>query len=384
METPWEEFWWNNITGPHVVVDNVATALLENKMVVLKVPSDLPWRHSMRGAIHTAFQERTDSSEIVIEPIDIIDDNPENIEPGRFILNRFASSLVSRGYREKSRVSIQDYISIKGVIKNRIIWVKGLAGKTAEQWIKFVRKFSRRSVAEGLFVLEIHGDANTSETIFLKFIDFSEYVSNYDVQLFNSFVLDRQKRYSDIWKKYISTTAAMLCDIDAEISEMLLRIVDFKNKSALDGIKEISEMPEFSRRGGERSSKHVLWYFRNQEFDELQHRIWASQVQVLFPIIELERVQLVKKWRQPIQETLESNSITQYGVLLHEAIDAELGTLCYMMSCRVSGDLYMLYIPNEEDRQRFRFLHDCRNLLAHASCCTPAQVAELLNYCFSK
>lgn len=99
METPWEEFWWNNITGPHVVVTNVATALLENKMVVLKVPSDLPWRHSMRGAIHTAFQERTDSSEIVIEPIDIIDDNPENIEPGRFILNRFASSLVSRGYR---------------------------------------------------------------------------------------------------------------------------------------------------------------------------------------------------------------------------------------------------------------------------------------------
>ena len=38
----WEEFWWNNITGARTVVDRVAMALLENKMIVLKVPSDLP------------------------------------------------------------------------------------------------------------------------------------------------------------------------------------------------------------------------------------------------------------------------------------------------------------------------------------------------------
>ena len=48
INVSWEEFWWNNITGAHVVVSKVADALLENKMVILKVPSDLPWRHSMR------------------------------------------------------------------------------------------------------------------------------------------------------------------------------------------------------------------------------------------------------------------------------------------------------------------------------------------------
>ena len=88
MDRMWAEFWWNSITGPNVVVNSVANALLANKMVVLKVPSDLPWRHSMRSAIHTAFKGKSDYNDIVIEPIDVCDDNPNALEPGKFILER--------------------------------------------------------------------------------------------------------------------------------------------------------------------------------------------------------------------------------------------------------------------------------------------------------
>ena len=42
MNIRWDDFWWNNITGPHVVVSRVANALLENSMVVLRVPSVFP------------------------------------------------------------------------------------------------------------------------------------------------------------------------------------------------------------------------------------------------------------------------------------------------------------------------------------------------------
>ena len=74
--TAWEEFWWNSITGARTVVDRVAMALLENKMVVLKVPSDLPWRYPMRSAIQNAFNERTDARDIVIETIDAVIRSP--------------------------------------------------------------------------------------------------------------------------------------------------------------------------------------------------------------------------------------------------------------------------------------------------------------------
>ena len=90
FDISWEEFWWNNITGAHVVVSKVADALLENKMVVLKVPSDLPWRYSMRSSIHTAFQERTDTRDVIIEVIDVFDDNTDDLETGRFMLKKYA------------------------------------------------------------------------------------------------------------------------------------------------------------------------------------------------------------------------------------------------------------------------------------------------------
>ncbi len=374
----WNEFWWRNITGPHVVVTKVSEALLDNHMIVLAVPTDLPWRHAMRGTIQTAFRDRLDVSDIVIEPIDVVDDNPDGIEPGRFILSRFGPSTISRGYREKSRVSIQDYITAKNVIKNRIIWVKGLRGAAAEQWIKFCRGFGHRAVQDGLFVLEVQGEIRQADLKPLELINFDDYVSNYDVQLFNSFVLDDQDKYSDTWKKYIASVAASVCDTDAEVSAELLETVDFRKQSAIEGIKAIAGSSEYARRGTEDNSNHVLWYSRNDKTTELEHRLWSAQVQVLFPIIEMERVSLVEKWHDKIQDALDSNYITQFNEPLQDATDVELGSLCYMMKHRTDTGLYMLYIPDEEERDWISFLHDCRNQLAHASCCTTSQVVRLL------
>lgn len=375
----WSEFWWKNITGPHVVVTKVSEALLDNRMVVLAVPSDLPWRHAMRGAIQTAFRDRLDSSNIVIEPIDVVDDNPDGLEPGRLILSLFSSALISKGYREKSRVSIQNYIAAKNVIQNRIVWVKGLRGAVAEKWIKFCRGFEQRTMQEGLFVLEVQGEMRQKDIRPLALINYGGCVSNYDVQLFNSFVLDDQDRYSDTWKKYIASVAASICDTDAEVSVELLETVDFQKQSALDGIKAIAESPEYGRRGKEDNSNHVLWYCRNDKTEELEHRLWRAQVQVLFPIIEMERVSLIEKWRDLIQEALDTNYVTQYNEQLRNASDVELGTLCYMMKHRTDTGLHMVYIPDEEEREWISFLHDCRNQLAHASCCTNEQVVGLLD-----
>lgn len=383
INVSWEEFWWNNITGAHVVVSKVADALLENKMVILKVPSDLPWRHSMRSSIQAAFQGRTDAIDVSISSIDVVDDNPNDLEPGRFLLQKYASPSISMGYREKSKVSIQDYIAQKDVIKNRIIWVKGLDGANANKWMKFCKGFTPKSAAEGLFVLEVHGEIAPLGGKFMEYIDFSDCVSSYDVQLFNSFVLNEDEGLaygSDLWKRYISTTAAMVCDVDAEISEWLLREVDFRQESAIDGIGRIVEQGDFSRRGTEEGSNHVLWLYRNNKNAELKHRVWASQVQVLFPIIEMERIELISKYRDEISKALADNHITQYGELISDPMEVELGSLCYMMSHRQDQDYYMykLYIPDEADRERISFLHDCRNSIAHASICEPEQVRRLL------
>lgn len=382
IDMSWDEFWWNRITGAHAVVSKVTDALLDCKMVILAVPSDLPWRHSMRISIHNAFESRADTRDIVIEDVDIVDDNQDDLDPGRFLLQRFASPLVSKGYREKSKSSIQDYIVQNNVLKNRIIWVKGLEGSTANKWIKFCKGFTPKTISNGLFVLEVHGNISASESRFMKYINFSDNVSNFDVQLFNSFILDESRdktSYSDLWKKYISTSVAIVCNFDAQVSELLLREVDFRKESPIDGIARLSQLPEFSRRGSDEDSQHVFWLYRNNKIAELNRRVWASQVQVLFPVIEMERVELIQKYIGEIHQALVYNSIVQYGVTITEPIDAELGTLCYMMSHRRDDNSYMLYIPVEADRERIKFLHTCRNLIAHAMTCTPEQVTQLLD-----
>ena len=377
METRWEEFWWNHITGPNVVVSSVVSALLNGKMVVLKVPSDLPWRHSMRSAVHTAFSERSDCSDVVIELIDLRNENARQMQPGRFILDRFATPTISRGYREKSKVTVQDYISAKDIIKNRIVWIKGIDPDVAGEWIRFCRGFSQRSAAQGLFVLEVNENTSVTETNLLRVINFSDCVSNYDVQLFNSFVLGNQKQYSDGWKKYIAVCTAAICGVDAEISQTMLQSLDFRVESPLEGIRQIDQMPDFMRRG-ENGSNHVLWHYRNGDLALLEHRLWSAQVQVLFPMIELERVELIGRYERQIREVLASGGITQYNQILQEPMDVELGTLSYLMGAKMEDGFYTLYIPSEEDRKRIRFLHTCRNQLAHASCCTPEQVEQLL------
>lgn len=377
METRWEEFWWNHITGPNVVVSSVVSALLNGKMVVLKVPSDLPWRHSMRSAVHTAFSERSDCSDVVTELIDLRNENARQMQPGRFILDRFATPTISRGYREKSKVTVQDYISAKDIIKNRIVWIKGIDPGVAGEWIRFCRGFSQRSAAQGLFVLEVNENTSVTETNLLRVINFSDCVSNYDVQLFNSFVLGNQKQYSDGWKKYIAVCTAAICGVDAEISQTMLQSLDFRVESPLEGIRQIDQMPDFMRRG-ENGSNHVLWHYRNGDMALLEHRLWSAQVQVLFPMIELERVELIGRYERQIREVLASGGITQYNQILQEPMDVELGTLSYLMGAKMEDGFYTLYIPSEEDRKRIRFLHTCRNQLAHASCCTPEQVEQLL------
>ena len=82
--------------------------------------------------------------------------------------------------------------------------------------------------------------------------------------------------------------AAELCDTDAEISAELLDCIDLRNHEPAEGISIIDSAGDFLRRGAGNQSKHILAYYRKENTSEIQKRIWSAQLQVLFPIIEME------------------------------------------------------------------------------------------------
>jgi len=380
MDVNWAEFWWTNITGANALVTETANALLDRRMVALQIPSDLPWRHYMRSCIVDLYYKQSgDISEVKTVYIDAVDDNPEGLEPGKLVLNKVCVSPSDRsGYRERSKMTIQNYLVQKGLLEHVVVWVKGLAGTAVDQWMQFLRGFPKSSA---LFVLECQGSSRIADSKAIHRICFEEYISSYDLQLFNSFCLDNlTATYSGTWKRYIATASALVCESDAEVSELLLRTINFQEEEIPVGLAYIANMPEFSRRGADSDSTHVLNLIRQQKMEDITHRIWSAQVQVLFPIIEPERVSIVRRLFTSIQDALARNEILQYDARITDPMDVELGTLCYMMAAREKGtDGYILYIPDEELRMRIRFLRECRNLLAHTCCCTPQQISDLLD-----
>lgn len=369
------EFWWANITGAHLVISKIVEALTENCTVIIDIPVDLPWRHQMRSSAEDEFRKLSGISDTIIEVVDATDDVPVDVAPGRFLLDRFAQNKeVRNGYRERSQRSIQEYIIENTVLKNRIIWVKGMLNSQVSDWLSFCRDYNSNNEENGLFVLEIQGGVHKQDNN-MRSIRLLECISNYDVQLFSSFIVEEKSALSNVWRRYLSTATAIICDIDAEIASHLLEIIDPKKQSPLDIIMEMASWQEYSVRGADDESNHIFMHCRNNNKKELEQRLWKAQVQVLFPLIEMERIKIIESYYRELQTTIEQKHIEQYGEKITKPIQLELGTLCFLMN-RYSC------IRDKDARERISFLHKCRNHLAHAHCCSTSEVCELLDYRF--
>ena len=368
----WAEFWWNNVTGPNMVVKNVINALRDNNVAILSIPDDLPWRYQMRSAIEYHFRKASSSENIFVQTIDATDECGSQ-EPGKYLLERYCKSRdIRMGYRETSSKTIQEYLINNDVLHDTIIWVKGFTTNQTEKWVKFCKNYKSKGIADGLFLLEIKDCPQTNDTRSMEIVDFDHLVSNYDVQLLNSFILDHEQHYSASWKQYASRLAATLCGNDAEISAELLDVADFIHEDPISGLKKIVESSSYSSRGRGDESGHVLALFRRECLDELRKRVWNAQVQVLFPLIELERVEFIAKYKDEIQHALNQKEIKQYNEALTKPSEIEIGTLYYLV---VSHRINM---PSLDDRQRIENLRHYRNVIAHMGCLTPDEVHDLL------
>ena len=377
MTELWDEIWWKQITGAQLIVSQVTDALLEHKTPMLQVPSDLPWRSAMRNEVASTFRMKNVFQDVMFEQIDVNDQCGGMTKPAEiadFLLRNFGTPEVQKNYRGGA---VTRYLTEQNVLANRIIWIKGMNDSSVEQWVNFCKDYKPGSPDVGMFVLEYHDNDVRHPGNGFREIRFSSLVSSYDLQLFNYRIMERNEDCQGIWKNYISTVAAELCEYDAEISEHMITEYDLRKQEPLQILKEIAEDGFFSRRGAEPDSEHILSLVRHNEMKKIQKRLWKAQLQVLFPLIEMERVALVERYEEEIREILSKNCIEQYRKRISQPMDVELGLLVSMIDGLQNG--VFLYIPNKSDTIRIRHLHSCRNKLAHAKCCSIEDVQTLFD-----
>ena len=369
--------WWNQITGPANVVRQVTDALMEKKHVIVSVPADIPWRHQMRASVLASLKQRFGSLEMLVHTIDVADDCPEETDVGRYLLRKVSSGQVASGYRDRTGETIQSYLSRCNVLKDTIIWVKGMNAAQMERWRLFCRSYSVKDASNGLFVLENTSGPDCPGGKNIAVIDYQRCVSLYDTQIFNSIVLDSEFHgLSQVWKQYVSAVCASLCGTDAQVSYDLMRETDFLNESPLDALKRLAASDSYQSRGADPDSEHIFAHVRRQDEDFLIRKVWTAQLQVAFPIIELERVNLIQRWEDNFRQACSFKPVKRHGAELKDPYEIELGTMFFLMNYKEEGS-YWLYLPDQQAREQIGFLRDCRNTLAHVNVCQPGELQRL-------
>ena len=371
------QIWWQEITGPRTFIANITEHLLDASVIV-KVPDDLPWRHEMRQEIQSELREQYEYEEISVIIIDAEEEVGENTAIGAFVLERFALGDVARQYRKKSGKSITQYIIQKNVLQNDVLWVKGITSETVKRWLDFLLEFNACNSKKSRIVLEIRDDIQYPEQNTVEEIDYSSYISDNNLQLFNSILLDRMPNITGAWKRYLSALAACLCETDAEIAEYFLNEHAEQAGSPISILKTIAQDSDYSRRGAADGSSHILSLVRHKCTSQIERRIWKAQLQVLFPVVEAERINLIERIKHDLTAMISVREIRQYGESIVNPYDFEWGTLFYAMKLTSINGEYYLKSLSKADREEIRRFRDYRNNLAHGDCCTVTQVSEIL------
>ena len=362
-------FWWEKVTGPNYIVSTIARSLTEGVSVVISVPDDLPWRHSMRNTVRTILNREYGQTDALIDSVDVKDSCPEE-EPGMYILRTWGDRETSSNYRKSSTKTIQDYLIENEVLKKRILWIKGLSNRNAKKWRDFIEHYNSSNLDYGLFVLETNEADISVNNEAIQLIAYDKYVSSYDVQMLCNYLLYNNNDYSNEWKEYIAILVSKLCVRDGEVAEYVMCNFNFRDSDYMGQITSVSKEQLFIYRGVNEQSDSLLKLARENDTEEINKRIWTAQIQELFPLIELERVSIVRSLFSRIQTVLSSYQIEQFNLVLSDPLDVELGTLVFLIHSHMKLNDYNLV-------KRIEFLHDCRNLIAHGNCCSFSQIDQL-------
>lgn len=370
-----DDFWWKNVTGPQTFIRHTVNALCSGSSPVLQLPVELPWRYAMRTAFLEKIQETSSGFVPYFEAIDAADDCADR-DIGDFLLERFASQKVASGYRSRSGLTVQQYLEKNDVLKGKLLWIKGIPATDICRWQAFCRGFKAPSLKNGCFVLEYRGELPSSFKDQAQALRLEDFVSRYDIQLFSSFLLASQENaLPKPWQNYVATVLSHLCGIDAELCECLLRHENWRTEDP----REL-----FQKEADARKTLRARAYAQSTDGihgEELTRRLWAAQIEILFPRIETMRIRIIENLYDELASALKIMPLKQFEQTVTCPEELEIGTIIFLMNQKLgAGYERLVHVPDENMRSTIHTLRECRNLLAHRhQCCSPEQTDFILS-----
>lgn len=377
--------WWDEIAGPYRFASDVKTALTEGRSVALEITSAFPHRWTFRGDMEHWLGD----CGVSCVQIDCERDYAGG-DIGEFLIrttNQDRQHLANYLRQKQPR-----YLKDKGVLAQKLIWLKSVRGEHLKSWIRFISDYRSTSFEQGVFVVEVIDLAASGVRLpqHMACIQYDRYVSEDDLRLFVSMLAENRLSLSSPEKRYVVELISSLCGADCELAERLLDSLDLAAPSPVDWLRSVYEGWYGGDVRGRGMPGHPFELLRSGDATELLHRVWSAQVRVGYPLIELERRRLIEKWHYHIAQALatpyqdyadcEPHYFVDYEKRrITDPYEVEIGMLARLNTLRRYDDpaRVLLYLPRE-DFERVQLLRDCRNQLAHLDVCPYEQLGRLL------
>ena len=376
------QIWWEDIAGPIRLVSDIKSALQNGSSVIFQSPGFIPWQDSLRdlaGAAHSV------TIGLALGKDDVV---PE-------LLKEFSSRYAADCppvYRKQI-----EYLKAQQVFQGSTVWISLDDNVSAEHIIRFLSDYRGNDYDSfGAFVLSISEAVpipKISDTV--QVFRYQDYVGFSSLRLFSSLIAESCPGISERMRSYASAVSASVCNPDPELLPVFLEETNFQSETPEDAMNRLWQQGVFldPDRSTVQSSKweHPFALIAEEDSEEFQRRVWRAQLQTLFPEIEMERTDIIRRYYEDIEAALsdtywdrKSRSLQRVQDSVHYTItspyDVEVGTLAFMLSLNRDEEQQqkLWYLPDPDVRERILFLRNCRNHLAHLTPCTPEEVASLL------
>lgn len=342
------DFWWNSVTGPSTLTEEVADMLASGRCAILCLPSTVPWEQTMRDSITSRLRQRSFTRKLTIS---IADGSlgPEETIPS--LLNENDEVSWRPG-----RMDMAKFLTQRQALTGQLVWVRGAVGESAVAWQHLCQTLRPQGRDCGLILLELR-NARVDDNITIRY---DKLVSRHSVRLMCDLLVDtaNASHATDARRTYTAAVLSHLCDGNVELAARMSESYRLGQKDPLEVLERACDLERGPLMGA-------------------ATRLWEAQLECLFPTIEHERLKMIEKHVERIDEIINLGLTDSLGNRIEESEDIEIGTLDWLCSERCPQRL-RIYVGGEPEREHIALLHECRNLLAHHRCLTERQVSGLI------
>lgn len=348
-----ENIWWKQVTNAVKYVADVKQSLLEEKSVLLKYSSVIPWRNQLVDSVIDAVKlQNGDKKFVVISDID---------DPGKYLLKEFCKPEKRAEYRPSKGYAKFFAESDDIVLHDRYLWIAVSSQNNLDKWLSFVSDYIRergKKDNKAVFILEWSGENTPLVKKGIKVYSFDDYIGDYDRVVFAVLASSSIKENSFI-NTYLSELVPNVAGNDIELAAECIRHSKAFLENPLAFIKKTCDEQE-------RSNGDLFCY--SKDVDEVAHLIWLAQIKTIYPHLEEYREEFVQKHHSAIAKQLPIQA--SYGETYDDPKDVELGTLMYMA---VNGYISL----GSQEYEKLKKYKEARNKLSHLTALSIEDIRAL-------